>query len=133
MFWELVVVKDEQGKLPPLYFGQNRISNFSVWWSRTNVTNPPFNFGLFRKSNSWDIADIEFLVVGGWVVVGGGPESFSSQTQLLLSCGWIGGLTKIRFYFLNALVKHSAIQFYAHNYMVKTKSIAQCPLPNPSC
>ena len=60
---------------------------FLIWTnvSRTNVAwtnvvlavenvqygprNLPFKFGQSRASNSWDIADIEFLV-GRWVVVG---------------------------------------------------------------
>ena len=48
--------------------------------------NPPWKFGKNRVGKSWDIADVEFPVVGGggwWVVVGGGVKSFSCHTQLL--------------------------------------------------
>ena len=60
--WQLCIVKEKHGKLL-LKFCQNLMSN------------------------SRDIADIEFPVVGGgwWVVGGGGGlQSFSCQTQLRL-------------------------------------------------
>ena len=37
--------------------------------------NLPLKFGPNRASNSWDIADIEFSVVGGGGGVGGGVQS----------------------------------------------------------
>ena len=57
--------------------------------------NLPLKFGQNRVSNSWDIADIEF-VWGGW----GGVEFtviFMSnlQLQLRLFCSWVWVLTKI--------------------------------------
>ena len=68
-----------------------------------NVIDPrnlPLKFGQNQVSNSWDIANIEFLVVGG-----GGwrcANSFSDQTQLILgqaelNCGWAWILTKTSF------------------------------------
>ena len=39
-------------------------------------SNLSLKFGQNRASNSWDIADIEFVVV-----VGGGVKSFSCKTQ----------------------------------------------------
>ena len=50
--WQLVSVKEGPRSLP-LKFGQNWVSNI------------------------WDIADIEFMMVGG----GGGVKSFSCKTQ----------------------------------------------------
>ena len=40
--------------------------------------NLPLKFGQNRASNSWDIADFEFVWV---VVVGGGEKSFLRKTQ----------------------------------------------------
>ena len=56
--------------------------------------NLPLKFGQNQVSNSWDIDDFEFPVVGG----GGGVKSFSCQTQLLLcwvelSWGWVWVVT----------------------------------------
>ena len=42
--------------------------------------NLPLKFGQSRVINIWDNVDIEFAVGGG----GGGPKSFSCQTQLRL-------------------------------------------------
>ena len=45
--------------------------------------NLPLKFGQNRAGNSWDIADFEFVWVGGSVVVVvGGVKSFLRLTQL---------------------------------------------------
>ena len=58
--------------------------------------NLPLKFGQNRVSNSWDIADIEFLWVGGVGGVGGVfTVIFMSnlQLQLRLRCSWIRVVT----------------------------------------
>ena len=47
--------------------------------------NLPFKFGQNRASNSWDIADIEFSVVGG----GGVPSHIYVKPKLRLRLGWV--------------------------------------------
>ena len=61
--------------------------------------NPHLKFGPNWAINSWDIADIEFVVGGGrrWEV-GWYAKLFSCQSQFLLfyvrlSCGWVGVVT----------------------------------------
>ena len=49
------------------------------------IKNPTFRVGQNWVSNSWEIADIEFVVVGGV-----GVKSFSCQTQVL---SWVGVVT----------------------------------------
>ena len=53
-----------------------------------DLKNLPLRFGQNRVYNSWDITNIEFLLGGGWV--GGGPDCFSCQIQLL---SWVGVVT----------------------------------------
>ena len=58
-------------------------------WQLESVQDSPRNlslkFGRNQVSNSWDIADIEFV----WGGVGWYLKSFSSQTQLWLNCCWV--------------------------------------------
>ena len=51
-------------------------------------------FKVWSKSghNSWDIADIEFMVGGGWWVVGGGGVCW----LVGLLAGWLAGSFFIR-------------------------------------
>ena len=71
------------------------MSSWQLESAQDGPRNLPLKFGQNRVSNSWDIADIEF-VWGGW----GGVEFtviFMSnlQLQLRLFCSWVWVLTKI--------------------------------------
>ena len=58
-------------------------------WQLESVLDVPGNlilkFHQNRISDSWDIADIEFVWVGGV----GFAKQFSCQTQLRLNCRWV--------------------------------------------
>ena len=81
-------------------------------WQLASVKDGPRNlkFGKHRVSNSWDIADIEIVVVllrsGGWVGgrMGGclNLKIRLSQPQLKLKLSWVElrlSLAKLRFFF----------------------------------
>ena len=61
--------------------GQMFPGQMSLWHMESVKDGPrnlPLKFGKNQVSNSWDIADIEFVVGGG----GGCAKSFSCKTQL---------------------------------------------------
>ena len=59
--------------------------------------NLPLKFGQNQVSSSWDIGDIEFVVVGGGGGGGGVQSHFRVKPNLgyvRLNWGWVGVLTK---------------------------------------
>ena len=58
----------------------------SPWQLESVLDDPrilPLKFGQNRASNSWDIANYEFMVGGG------GVKSFLCKTQTWVKLGWV--------------------------------------------
>ena len=64
-----------------------QMSSWQLGYVKDGPRNLSLNVGQNRFSNSWDIADIEFMVVVGGG--GGGVKSFSCKTQTYVRLGWV--------------------------------------------